>query len=183
MNDGFKQRLAGAAILLLAAVILIPVLFDGAGYKERHLESAMPVPASEPELVVIEPEQPRLPDTSEPAEPTEPVVVDVVPEVVAEVIKQQAPIIDQRADPPVLDQQGVPVAWSLQLASFKDEDNAKALRRKLIKAGYKVYTRKNGELIKVFVGPDLQKQRLAQLQASIKEEFGLGGIIVRFTTR
>ncbi|GGK82667.1 SPOR domain-containing protein [Amphritea balenae] len=183
MNDGFKQRLVGAAILILAAVILIPVLFDGAGYKERHLESSIPTPPVEPQLVEIKTESPQLEDTSAPAEPAEPVTVAVMPEKIAQAVAEQKPQVDLRNDPPSLDQQGVPVAWSLQLASFKDEDNAKGLRRKLNAAGHKVYSRKNGDLIKVFVGPDMQKTRLTALQASIKKEFGLDGIIVRFTTR
>ena len=183
MNDGFKQRLIGGSLLLLAAVILIPIFFDGAGYKERHLESAIPPAPTEPVLVEIEPQNERLPDTSMPAEPAPAVVVPAKPEALRQAIAKQKPKIDLANDTPVLDQEGVPVAWSLQLASFKDEDNAKGLRRKLIKSGYKVYTRKNGDLIKVFVGPDMQKARLTDLQDSIKQEFGLDGIIVRFTTR
>ena len=183
VNDGFKQRLAGAAILILAAVILIPVLFDGAGYKERHLESSIPEPVVVPQMVEIETENQPLLDTTVAAEPAAPVTVVEMPAEVAEVVARHEPAIGQRNDPPALDKQGVPVAWSLQLASFKDEVNARGLRRKLVAAGYKVYTRKNGDLIKVFVGPDMQKTRLSQLQNSIQKEFGLDGIIVRFTTR
>lgn len=183
MNDGFKQRLAGAAILILAAVILIPIFFDGAGYRERQLESTIPMPPVEPERVAITQQNKQLPDTSVAAKPSEPVTIAVMPQKVAEEVAKQKPLIKQHDDPPALDQQGVPVAWSLQLASFKDEDNAKGLRRKLIKAGYKVYIRKTGDLVRVFVGPDIQKLRLTELQQSIQKEFGLDGIIVRFTTR
>ncbi len=183
MNDGFKQRMIGGALVLLAAVILIPIFFDGAGYKERHLESAIPPEPVLPEMVEIVPQNPRLPDTSQFAAPAPAVVVEPKPVALAEAVEAQQPAIDLSKDTPVLDQEGVPVAWSLQLASFKDEDNAKGLRRKLIEAGYKVYTRKNGDLIKVFVGPDMQKGRLSELQASIQQEFGLDGIVVRFTTR
>ncbi len=183
MNDGFKQRLAGAAILIVAAAILLPIFFDGAGYRERQLESAIPPPPSVPELVTITPENEPLPDTSTPAPPAEPVTVKVIPQQVAKEVAKQKPVIRLQDDPPSLDQQGVPVAWSLQLASFKDEDNAKGLRTKLIKSGYKVYIRKTGDLVRVFVGPDIQKTRLTALQESIQKEFGLDGIIVRFTTR
>ncbi|MEH6578198.1 MAG: SPOR domain-containing protein [Amphritea sp.] len=183
MNDGFKQRMIGGALLLVAAVILIPVFFDGAGYKERHLESAIPPEPAIPVMVEIQPENPRLADTFQPAKPTTAVIIVPKPAPLAKAVAAQKPKIDLSKDTPVLDREGVPVAWSLQLASFKDADNAKGLRRKLIKADYKVYTRKNGDLIKVFVGPDMQKGRLTELQASIKKEFGLDGIIVRFTTR
>jgi len=183
VNDGFKQRLAGGAILIVAAAILLPIFFDGAGYRERQLESAIPPPPIEPQLVIIAPENNPLPDTSTPAAPAAPVTVAVMPQQVAEAVAKQKPVIQEREDPPALDQEGVPVAWSLQLASFKDEDNAKGLRTKLIKAGYKVYIRKTGDLVRVFVGPDIQKTRLTALQGDIQKEFGLDGIIVRFTTR
>jgi DedD protein len=183
VNDGFKQRLAGGAILIVAAAILLPIFFDGAGYRERQLESAIPPPPVEPQLVVITPEKQPLPDSSAPAAPAEPVTVAVMPQKVADEVAKQKPVIEERDDPPALDQQGVPVAWSLQLASFKDEDNAKGLRTRLLNAGYKVYIRKTGDLVRVFVGPDIQKTRLTELQSDIQKEFGLDGIIVRFTTR
>ncbi|WP_417224325.1 SPOR domain-containing protein [Amphritea sp.] len=183
MNDGFKQRLVGAGILFVAAGILLPIFFDGAGYRERHLDSAIPPPPAEPQLVTITPENKPLPDTSTFAPPSEPVTVAVMPKQVAAEVAKQKPRISERNDPPALDQENIPVAWSLQLASFKDEDNAKGLSRKLIKAGHKVYIRKTGDLIRVFVGPDIQKSKLVELQADIQKEFGLDGIIVRFTTR
>ncbi|MDO6564211.1 SPOR domain-containing protein [Amphritea sp. 1_MG-2023] len=183
MNDGFKQRLAGAAILFVAAGILLPIFFDGAGYRERHMESAIPPPPVEPQLLTVEPHNTSLPDTTTIAPPSEPVTVAVMPKQVAAEVAKQKPVISQRSDPPALDQENIPVAWSLQLASFKDEDNAKGLSRRLIKAGHKVYIRKTGDLIRVFVGPDIQKSKLVALQAAIQKEFGLDGIIVRFTTR
>lgn len=183
MNDGLKQRLIGGAILLVAAGILLPIFFDGAGYRERHLESEIPPPPVEPKLVTIAPQRQQLPDTTISAPPRQPVTVAVMPRQVAEEVAKQKPLISQRQDPPVLDQENIPVAWSLQLASFKDEDNAKGLRRKLLKAGHKVYIRKTGDLIRVYVGPDVQKSKLTELQATIQKEFGLDGIIVRFTTR
>ena len=75
------------------------------------------------------------------------------------------------------------VAWTLQLASFRDEANAKALRTELLDAGYKVYIRHISGLVKVFVGPELQRTRLESLQAALKEEYSLDGIVVRFTTQ
>ena len=183
MTDVLKQRLVGAIIVILAAVVLLPVLFDGAGYKERHLESRIPAEPVLAEVVINEPVNQRLPDTDAPAEPQPAVTIKAKPAVLAKAVEKIAPEIDLSADTPRLDAEGVTVAWTLQLASFKDEDNAKALRRQLIKAGYKVYTRKNGTLIKVFVGPDVQKTKLESLQGGIKKQFGLDGIIVRFTTR
>lgn len=183
MNDGFRQRLIGGAAILVAALVFFPLVFDGAGYRERHLPSNIPATPELPELVVIEPQQPALPDTREPAPPAEARSIEPMP--APEVLPPQEPLPDLELpeDTPVLDEQNVPVAWTLQLASFRDEANAKSLRKKLVSAGHKVYTRKIGDLVKVYVGPDIQRTKLEALQTELKEDFGLNGIIVRFTTQ
>jgi len=167
--------------------LLQVVFFDGEGYKERHLKSAIPEGPQRPEIVRITPINKPLPDTSEPAAPVAPVKLPEPPaKVKASIEKTKTDNkiqIDIHDEQPVLDQQGVPVAWTLQLASFRSEDNAKGLRNQLIKNGYKVFTRKQGDLVKVYVGPEFQKKRLESLKDRLKKDFGLSGIIVRFTTQ
>jgi DedD protein len=187
MQQKVKYRLVGLAVIVVSAAIIFPVFFDGAGYKERHLQSAIPEGPERPEIVRIAPQNKPLPDTSQPAEPSAPVALPKAPANVKKSIEKT--VADNKIDlgvekdQPVLDQQGVPVAWTLQLASFKSEDNAKSLRKQLIDSGYKVFTRKQGELVKVYVGPEFQKSRLETLQLKLKDDFGLSGIIVRFTTQ
>lgn len=187
MQQKVKYRLVGLAVILVSAAIVFPVFFDGAGYKERHLKSAIPEGPDRPEIVRIAPQNKPLPDTSEPATPAKPVTLPQPPEAVKKsidkTIAENKVELDIHKDQPVLDQQGVPVAWTLQLASFKSEDNAKSLRKQLIDSGYKVFTRKQGDLVKVYVGPEFQKTRLESLHKKLKTDFGLNGIIVRFTTQ
>ncbi|WP_420554144.1 SPOR domain-containing protein [Neptuniibacter marinus] len=187
MQQKIKYRLTGLAVILVSAVIVFPIFFDGAGYQERHLTSEIPEAPERPEIVRIQPQNQALPDTSLAAEPMSPVPLPKAPENVQKVIDKEAADhkidIDIHKEQPVLDQQGVPVAWTLQLASFKDEANAKGLRKQLIAEGHKVFTRKQGDLVKVYVGPEFQKSRLETLKLKLKTDFGLNGIIVRFTTQ
>lgn len=187
MPEKVKYRLVGLAVIVISAAIIFPIFFDGAGYKERQLRSEIPPGPEQPEIVHIEPVSKPLPDTSVPAEPMAPVAIPEPPkpvkEAVAKVKEKEKITLEVREDQPVLDQQGVPVAWTLQLASFKDEANAKGLRKQLIGEGHKVFTRKQGDLVKVYVGPEFQKSRLEALQVKLKTDFGLNGIIVRFTTQ
>ncbi|MDY6891395.1 MAG: SPOR domain-containing protein [Pseudomonadota bacterium] len=183
MTEQQKKRLVGATALLLSALVLFPLLLDGAGYRERHLQERIPPSPELPARVEIEPvgSIPEQPSTTAP--PAEAAVVRVpVPEL-ADAIAAQKPQIDAQQDTPVLDEQQVPVAWTLQLASFKEEANARALRSELVKAGYKVYIRHGPDLVRVFVGPDLQRSRLEALQARLKSDYALDGMIVRFTTQ
>ena len=187
MQQSLKFRLIGLAVILLSAAVVFPVFFDGAGYNERHIESVIPTAPERPEIVRIKPKNEPLPDTSKPAPAAPAVTLPKAPESVARVVAKKIAdekiTLDVHKDQPVLDQQGVPVAWTLQLASFKDETNAKGLRKQLISAGHKVFTRKQGDLVKVYVGPEFQKSRLESLQQELKQDFGLNGIIVRFTTQ
>lgn len=185
MQQQIKHRLIGLAVILVSSAILFPLLFSGAGYQERHLTSQIPDAPDRPEIVYIEPQSKPLPNTEQLAEPGGTTTLPEVPAVVGDALAgaQHKPDLDLRDDQPVLDQQGVPVSWTLQLASFKDESNARSLRRQLINEGYKVFTRKQGELVKVYVGPEMQRSRLENLKAQLQKDMGLDGIIVRFTTQ
>jgi len=183
MTEVQKKRLVGAVAILVSAIILFPLLLDGTGYRERHLQDRIPPAPVMPALVDIEPNRSALPDTAEPASPAAPAVVKVPAPALRPAIAQAQPSIDATQDTPALDQQQVPVAWTLQLASFRDEANARSLRKELVAAGYKVYIRHGPNMVRVFVGPDLQRSRLEQLQARLKRDYSLDGMIVRFTTQ
>ncbi len=183
MTEQQKKRLVGAAAVIVSAVILFPLLLDGSGYRERHLQERMPPAPVLPEVVDIEPTRQALPDTATPAEPAARAVVKVPSPALRPAIAKAQPEIEATSDTPVLDQQQVPVAWTLQLASFRDEANARSLRKELVDAGYKVYIRHGPNMVRVFVGPDLQRSRLEQLQARLKRDYSLEGMIVRFTTQ
>ncbi|MBA4501888.1 SPOR domain-containing protein [Marinobacterium marinum] len=183
MTEQQKKRLVGAAAVIVSAVILFPLLLDGSGYRERHLPERMPAAPALPDVVDIAPSKPVLADSAEPAPLAAPAVVEVPASALQPAVEQAQPRIEATKDTPVLDQQQVPVAWTLQLASFRDEANARSLRKELVDAGYKVYIRNGPDMVRVFVGPDLQRSRLEQLQTRLKRDYSLEGMIVRFTTQ
>lgn len=177
-----RRRLMGLGAVVAISLAITPLLFDAAGYRERQLENRIPPAPQLRPPVEITPINPRI------VEPAEPVSIEPAPEVappseaVAAAIEEDGPAILPSEDTPSLDSRGIPVAWSLQLASFKDEQNAKALRADLIDAGYKVYIQNSSDLVRVFIGPEMQRSRLEQLQETIKRDYSLDGMIVRFTT-
>ncbi|MGB0467799.1 MAG: SPOR domain-containing protein [Pontibacterium sp.] len=183
MQEALKYRLTGLAVIVLSSGILFPLLFSGDGYRERHPETAIPTMPDLPEVVSIVPETPVLPDTSKVAQPEQAPPGVKKSEVLVKKIEAKKPVISVDKEKPVLDKQGVPVAWTLQLGTFSDEGNVKELRTALVGAGHKVYIRKNGKLVKVYVGPDFQRSNLESLKLKLKKELKLDGIIVRFSTR
>jgi DedD protein len=199
MEEHRKKRITGIVFVTVAALILAPWLLTGEGYKERQLTSAMPKAPEAQTWQAIEPETQLLPDTREVApvkeiEPTTVVSVETAAESTKELESkkpeaapvqeaEKRPVIGTNEPAPAIDQQGVPVAWTLQLASFKDEANARALRKQLIGAGYKVYTQRQTDIYRVYVGPELKKERLESLKENLKGEYGLDGMIIRFSTQ
>ena len=195
MEEHRKKRITGIVFVTLAILVLAPWLLTGAGYKERQLTSNIPEAPKAQTWQKIEPQTPLLPDTREVApvkqiESTTVVSVDTASQTTPEPEQekpvqeeQKRPVVGTNEPAPAIDQQGVPVAWTLQLASFKDEANARALRKQLIGAGYKVYTQRQTDLYKVYVGPELKKERLESLKEALKGEYGLDGMIIRFSTQ
>jgi len=85
-----------------------------------------------------------------------------------------------------LDQNNLPVSWSLQLGSFQNPNNATRLRQDLREAEYRSYVIESkgntgdADVFRVFIGPMLQKSQLEKIQIEVREKFGLPGQIVRY---
>lgn len=77
-----------------------------------------------------------------------------------------------------------PDAWALQLASFSNKVNANHLVDQLRQSGIDSYTRTiqvNGKkIIRVFVGPEIQKTRLVKTERRLEKQFGLHGVIRKY---
>ncbi|MCF2946721.1 SPOR domain-containing protein [Paraglaciecola aquimarina] len=77
--------------------------------------------------------------------------------------------------------------WVVQLGSFRHQKNVKELLAKLEKAGYRAFSRpvktSSGNLTKVFVGPDLDKQKLTTALSHLKQLTNLQGRVTPFTVQ
>lgn len=96
----------------------------------------------------------------------------------ATIVRSESP------QPLVTDGDGVPVAWTLQVATVSSAEKADALRRRLLEKGEKAYvtTISSGgkQLYRVGVGPKFERQELERIQASIDAEFGVKTMLVRY---
>ncbi|MBQ0713047.1 MAG: SPOR domain-containing protein [Porticoccus sp.] len=85
---------------------------------------------------------------------------------------------------PALSPEGLPVAWVLQVGSFRDSDSAKTLLKNLLEDGYKAFVREKkedtGTLSRIFVGPDVLKKKLVKEKTAIDKKYGVDAILVRF---
>lgn len=193
MSSTLKARILGFLVLASLAIIFLPWIFDGTGVKEREaMDMSIPPAPEMPEVVVHAPNRDQLDKPLTAPAPIPETVNETKADAAKKVAKETTKSASkpsqkpERAlsleEKPKLDTEGVPVAWTLQLASFKDKTNAEKLRARLVKKGYKSYIRQRDGLSKVFVGPDIQRTQIEKLRSQLKKEFKLDGLILRFTT-
>lgn len=189
MDIKLKQRVTGAIVLTALAIIILPMLLDGSEEDRQRVIASIPeapivdldtlsVKDIEASMSALEAEgEASLPlatrTTGPAADPDDSVAGpgegDGEPD---------------EADTFQLDQNELPISWSLQLASFQNEDNARRLRASLRDAEYQSYILQaqtgQGAMYRVFVGPVLQRSQLDAIGQKIESEFELKGRIVRF---
>jgi DedD protein len=79
-----------------------------------------------------------------------------------------------------LDAGGVPVSWSVQLASLSSRASADTLQKSLRSQGYNAYVRSTEGKNRVFVGPLVDRAEAERLRDVINRQQNLKGFVVRF---
>ncbi|MGK0499133.1 MAG: DedD protein [Oceanicoccus sp.] len=176
MNDGFKQRLVGAIVLVSIALIVWPLVFTDLNHPIVDTRSEIPVVPEFRKYSVPEPNRvkgltPIVKPTAEPiaAKPKATIGTSVSAKPTAK---------------PRQDKTGLPEAWVLQVASFTKFANADELKRDLQKSGHKAFTRKinaaNGQSTRVYIGPKLNKNAFDKDKAAIDKRYKVVSLVVRF---
>ncbi|MBE9539194.1 MAG: SPOR domain-containing protein [Proteobacteria bacterium] len=193
MNEILKQRLVGALILVALGVVFWPIIF--VEQDSRPLGDAAPIP-----------ERPRV-DTT-PLEPPSSEGLRSSPKILADPAVELAEVPEQpvaQAPPatlkvatpkpaaktrteapskPALDADGVPIGWILQVASVGNPDKAEELRKRLIEMGYKAYVKKiktdKAVLLRVYIGPKFERERLESIQPKVDAEFKVKSMVRRY---
>ncbi|GAB1259742.1 SPOR domain-containing protein [Aurantivibrio plasticivorans] len=188
MDDGLKQRLIGAVVLIAVAVIFVPTFLDSGG--RRAIDLATKVP---PEPVVIaEPLElppPAPPQVVRPAKPLDENYAHPEAELEADITpadtstKSLADRVPQRA--PDISSSGVPTGWSIQVASFADGKRADAFLQLVRDKGFaRSYVRQGDvagkPVYRVFVGPKLSKEKALEEQATLERELKVDSLLVKF---
>jgi len=169
-----RYRVTGSLFLLALAVILLPMLFDGAGLPTRELEPVQQIPVADFEV-------------PEPVAPA--------PELISRTETLRAQVdddgfqaqTDTRIGEPVLSEVSAATeAWAIQVASFADVDNARVFRDRLRAEGYEAFlsTVKTGTDVRtrVAVGPLQNRQQAATLQAELSTRYRVNARLMAFSS-
>lgn len=210
MERRLKERLTGAVVLLLLAIIFIPMILDNSAQEEIKITDTNIPPAPEMEfksaIVPIEPipavEIPAMPvaESSSDTPAQSPIAAEAL-------ITESMPVTTSAtaATPPetgVQDGNVLPTqtdttqaqtadtaprsmsAWVIQLGSFSSQDNADSLVRKLQGQGFPGYIEQvktdTGIVYKVRVGPELSRTDAESIQRNLKSKMNIDAIIMRF---
>lgn len=201
MNDILKQRLVGALILVALGVIFWPIIFvqpQSDGVDEPR--PVPPAPAVPMDPVPVPDDaglrsSPALADEEGLAQEV-PQAVDVIADVVPEPVEQEpagqpaeepddaAATRTEAPAPLAMDSDGVPIAWTLQVATLSSADKADALRQRLLSMEHKAYVanvqRGGRTLYRVCIGPKFERAELEGLQSEIDSAFGVKSLVARY---
>lgn len=205
MTSALKNRLVGTIIIVALAVIFLPDFLDGK--KQTNREPFVSVPANPPIKPIVEPEPfpservaraavpevevegaEALDDVYESQEKTELQASELQASDDTQTTSTSPEPKDELASQTVIEASNdlaeEDAGWVIQLGSFRHEKNVKSLLAKLERAGYRAFSRKiqtsSGLLNKVFVGPDLDKQKLESALPHLKELTKLKGKVTTF---
>ena len=197
MEPGLRQRLTGAAVLVILAVIFIPMLLD-TSVDEKQVMSETNIPPQPADMPAPPAEDfsSRIVPLEQPPKPAPALeTTELEPSPGAEMVMEGPPPSDSAAtvveEPPapVMESEGKAdsvgvTAWVVQLGSFSSEENAEALNQKLRKAGFKAFVeplRQNDSTVyRVRVGPELKRSDAEVINARLKQDLQLEGIIVHY---
>ena len=177
MERALKERIIGAAVLVVFVVLVVPVFLDGPPQSEEIVSERVPLPGqaadSETRTVVLERDRDEPVPVAAPV--AEPETEQPPPaEAKAEAESKPEPEVQsgRRPDPepePAKPATQAPAAgsdsstgmWAVQLGSFGNQENAERLAADLRKQGFAAFlsqlTTESGQLHRVRIGP--QKDR------------------------
>ena len=197
MESQFKNRLVGVTILVALVVIFLPSLIDGkkTTYQQEFVTTPIKPELKEhskafPETTEVNDEQLIIENEPTGEEPNRTVnssdwqVEEIASTVVIEDQKEQ--VIEKPAPKPVVVKAPVfdEPAWTIQLGAFQNKANINILLKKLNKAGFQAHTVPreviDGQLTRVFVGPDVSKKKLEEKLPRLKSLTSLNGKLVPF---
>ena len=201
MESGLKQRIIGAVVLVVAAVIFLPMLLSGQDETERVEVDVPETPVMDDRDIAVAP-PPTLPEpTPVPEIPVPAETPATEPEPVQELAVIEPPPAQSATEPaaePVAPggeaaaqtaapTQPAPTAeggWVVQQASFSSQTNADNFRQTLAGQGYNAYVRSaevDGKtIVRVYVGPLTSREAATRVRDELERRHQSKGMVVAY---
>jgi DedD protein len=179
MDRALKERIIGAAVLVLVVVLVVPVFLDGPPGADEIISERVPLPGqSEQKFQTVVLERDRkdpvpsnsgnaTPEpTSAPRQTAQPQTITPKP-----VEEQAAP--KPRPEPPPPESASTTGMWAVQLGSFGNQENAERLAAGLRKQGFAAFLSRTStgstQLYRVRIGPQKDRKSAEAMAAKLKK--------------
>jgi DedD protein len=181
MERALKERIIGAAALVLVVVLVVPVFLDGPPGEGEIVSERVPLPGQseqENRTVVLDR------DRTEPVPANQ--LADTAPksqQVIVQSDPEPEPVVTRPAPEPVAEEppaEQQPAAtssstgmWAVQLGSFGNQENAERLAAELRKQGHAAFLSQvmtsDGQRHRVRIGPQKDRAAAEAVAASLKK--------------
>lgn len=196
MNDGLKQRIVGALVLLALGIIFLPVIFDRERIvpvdRKTHIP---PEPAHEvfklPQAPVAP--RPKAKEISGPIDGRFDVAEKAAELADSSSVNEKS--VNETTESSVTSRNEIPAekktenfslksSWALQVASFETKKRAMEVLKQLEVKRYRGFVREvdtsQGSRTRLFVGPSVDKGTLEKAKQDIDASLKVESMIVRF---
>lgn len=210
MSNQFHNRLVGTIVVVALGVIFLPDILDGKKQRQEETFAEIPLRPTVEKQATPEEVFEIIPESSKDKaknKSDEWVITTNENKAEEQVVAKKKATTDKSQSTPVTVAKSSPkeaaskssnvkgaqkaqpkaknqIAWTLQLGSFNHAGNVNALVKKLRKAGFRAYTLPskpvNGKLTKVFVGPDISKEKIKKLRIDVEKITKLKGRMVPY---
>ncbi|MCK9503035.1 MAG: SPOR domain-containing protein [Porticoccaceae bacterium] len=199
-SERFRQRLVGVLVLVALAAIFVPAVFNfnpsrpvdettqippAPDIKEESIPAPV-VPEEQAEVIPQDEVFTLVEDTGGDSDSQQQVPAaprqDVKPTSTA--VKEVAPTKQPPAETPKLAGSGLPEAWVIQVASYRESETAEKLSARLQGAGFKAFVRPAMagavKVYRVYVGPHVLRQNADKEKARIDASLGVKSLVLPF---
>ena len=195
-DRALKERVVGAAVLVLLAVLVVPIFLDGPSSDAEIISESVTLPGQnsqerKQQTIVLDRDRSQpVPVANVPAPPVEEPDPDPEPEPEAPVAAR--PAVEREAPPPaataVRDDAPATTAatsgtgmWAVQLGSFENRENAEKLAAELRDGGYAAFLSQLGadgaQLQRVRVGPQKDRASAEAVAAELAKHGHKGQVV------
>jgi DedD protein len=208
VNSALQNRLVGTVIIVALAVIFLPDLLDGKKQTKQDIQVSIP---KVPEVLSMrQPSEVDIEALNQQAQITASIELETaVDDEPSTELESSRPTMripttnnasselnmqPQNPNASLANQTQILIAdpqdsagWVVQLGSFRHQKNVRELINVLEKAGYRTFSRPvqtpSGELTKVFVGPEIEQEKLKMALPHLNEITKLKGRLTPFTIK
>ncbi len=191
MDRALKERIIGATVLVIFAVLIVPVFLDGPSSDSEMISEAVTLPGqgeqgTRKQTIVLNRDRTEpVPQASRPKTVPTPAAETSKPTTIAAPAQSQATeTAVPAAKKPVKTKPAVASAtgmWAVQMGSFSNKVNAERLASKLRKEGFAAFLSQlktsSGELHRVRIGPQKDRDSAESIAAQLDRAGHKGQVV------